>query len=114
VSKGLFYQIHCRLVYFYDSQTVIVICILIINSHCWYFCRFWFFKILIIVAIIIGAFFIKDPAFDEGKSVTVNFHINWMLYGVKSAQCLEFILFGKVYHILIHPVVLYGVKTLTL
>jgi len=35
------------------------------------FCRFWFFKILIIVGVIIGAFFIKDPTFDKGKFSTV-------------------------------------------
>ena len=35
------------------------------------FCRFWFFKILIIIGVIIGAFFIKDPTFDKGKFFTV-------------------------------------------
>jgi len=51
------------------------------------FCRFWFFKILIIVGVIIGAFFIKDPTFDEGKFITVILFSMCTLIGYCIALC---------------------------
>jgi len=45
------------------------------SQLCLSFCRFWFFKALIIIAVVIGAFFIKDPVFDEGKFNSVT-HIH--------------------------------------
>lgn len=76
-----FHQIHCRLVYVDNGLHLLHL----MDCQC-SFCRFWFFKILIIVGVIVGAFFIKDPTFDEGKfyyfdgDIIFHMHNNWILY----------------------------------